>query len=133
MVTEDAYPLPRERNLIVGILLILAAAAWGVVAWQSVTVRDDTMMRAGSLTMGMAAPLFLAVWVAMMVAMMFPAATPMILAFRGSHNGANSSAAGRSCRLGSSSAPISSSGHWPVCSRMPSPSAPTVSRVGRPG
>jgi predicted metal-binding membrane protein len=33
------------------------------------------------LTMGMAAPLFLATWVTMMVAMMFPAAAPMILLF----------------------------------------------------
>ncbi|MGH2945072.1 MAG: DUF2182 domain-containing protein [Solirubrobacteraceae bacterium] len=33
------------------------------------------------LTMDMAAPLFLAVWVAMMVAMMFPTAAPMILTF----------------------------------------------------
>ncbi len=33
------------------------------------------------LTMGMAAPLFLAMWVAMMAAMMFPAAAPMILLF----------------------------------------------------
>jgi predicted metal-binding membrane protein len=81
MATGTAYPLPRERNLIVGILLILAAAAWGVVIWQSVAMRDTTMMHAGSLTMGMAAPLFLAIWVAMMVAMMFPTATPMILAF----------------------------------------------------
>ncbi len=81
MAIGNAYPLPRERNLIVGVLLILAAAAWGIVAWQSVAVRDDAMMHTGSLTMGMAAPLFLAVWVAMMVAMMFPTAAPMILAF----------------------------------------------------
>ncbi len=81
MATGNAYPLLRERNLIVGVLLILATAAWGVVAWQSAATRDDTMMHAGTLTMGMAAPLFLAVWVAMMVAMMFPTATPMILAF----------------------------------------------------
>jgi predicted metal-binding membrane protein len=33
------------------------------------------------LTMGLAAPLFLGMWVAMMVAMMFPAAAPMILLF----------------------------------------------------
>jgi predicted metal-binding membrane protein len=33
------------------------------------------------LTMGMAAPLFLGIWVAMMVAMMFPTAAPMILMF----------------------------------------------------
>ena len=32
-------------------------------------------------TMGMQAPLFLAVWMVMMVAMMFPTAAPMILAF----------------------------------------------------
>ena len=32
-------------------------------------------------TMGMRAPLFLTVWVVMMVAMMFPTAAPMILTF----------------------------------------------------
>src|SRR5262245_29551867 len=32
-------------------------------------------------TMGMAAPLFLAIWIVMMVAMMFPTAAPMILTF----------------------------------------------------
>ena len=31
--------------------------------------------------MGLRAPLFLAIWVAMMVAMMFPTAAPMILTF----------------------------------------------------
>ncbi|MGH2361520.1 MAG: DUF2182 domain-containing protein [bacterium] len=36
-------------------------------------------------TMGMAAPLFLAIWVAMMVAMMFPTAAPMILTFARIH------------------------------------------------
>ncbi|WP_244571283.1 DUF2182 domain-containing protein [Mesorhizobium carmichaelinearum] len=34
-----------------------------------------------SLTMGMQAPLFLAVWMIMMIAMMFPTAAPMILTF----------------------------------------------------
>src|SRR5207248_9965515 len=32
-------------------------------------------------TMGLSAPLFLATWIAMMVAMMFPTAAPMILTF----------------------------------------------------
>ncbi len=32
-------------------------------------------------TMGVAAPLFMAIWIAMMVAMMFPTAAPMILTF----------------------------------------------------
>lgn len=81
MQTGNAYPLPRERNLIVGILLILSAVAWAIVIWQATVMRDTTMMHAGTLTMGMAAPLFLAIWLAMMVAMMFPTATPMILAF----------------------------------------------------
>ena len=39
---------------------------------------DDEMMGP---TMGLAAPVFLAIWVAMMVAMMFPTAMPMILTF----------------------------------------------------
>ncbi len=82
MATEQPYPLPRERTLIIGVLLALATAAWAVVIWQSLALRDDAMgMRADALTMGMAAPLFLAIWVAMMVAMMFPAAAPMILTF----------------------------------------------------
>ncbi|MHB8627506.1 MAG: DUF2182 domain-containing protein [Aggregatilineales bacterium] len=37
------------------------------------------------LTMGMDAPLFLAIWVVMMVAMMFPTAAPMILMFARVH------------------------------------------------
>ena len=38
-------------------------------------------MAMASPTMGMRAPVFLAIWVVMMVAMMFPAAAPMILTF----------------------------------------------------
>jgi predicted metal-binding membrane protein len=38
-------------------------------------------MAMGSPTMGLRAPLFLAIWVSMMVAMMFPTAAPMILTF----------------------------------------------------
>jgi predicted metal-binding membrane protein len=37
------------------------------------------------LTMGMSAPLFLAIWVAMMVAMMFPASAPLVLTFARVH------------------------------------------------
>jgi predicted metal-binding membrane protein len=75
------YPLPRERNLILGSLLLLAAAAWVLLIWQS-TVMDDEM----SLTMGMSAPLFIALWVVMMIAVMFPTAAPMILMFNRIHN-----------------------------------------------
>lgn len=74
--TLAAYPLPRERNLILGSLLVLAAAAWGLLIWQS-TVMDNEM----SLTMGFGAPLFIALWIAMMVAIMFPTAAPMIMMF----------------------------------------------------
>jgi predicted metal-binding membrane protein len=99
--------LTRERNIILAVLLILAAAAWGIVIWQSVSMNSGNMSMSGAmdmapespamdgmgempagqasasmdLTFGMQAPLFLAIWVAMMVAMMFPSAAPMILTF----------------------------------------------------
>jgi len=76
-----SYPLPRERNLILGSLLALGAGAWGLLVWQS-TAMDDEM----SLTMGMGAPLFIALWIAMMVAIMFPTAAPMMLMFNRIHN-----------------------------------------------
>src|SRR3954464_1186862 len=38
-------------------------------------------MAMNSATMGLRAPLFLAIWVVMMMAMMFPTAAPMIVAF----------------------------------------------------
>ncbi len=72
-----SYPLPRERNVILALLLLLAAGAWAVLVWQSASMDAGAM----GLTMGMAAPLFVAIWVVMMVAMMFPTAAPMILMF----------------------------------------------------
>jgi predicted metal-binding membrane protein len=78
--TAASYPLSRERNLILGALLVLAATAWALLAWQA-RVMDEGM----SLTMGMGAPLFLAIWIAMMVAIMFPTAAPMILVFARVH------------------------------------------------
>lgn len=80
MAGTAAYPLPRERGLILGALLVLAAAAWGLLIWQAGAAGGEGMMGGGP-TMGLGAPLFLAIWVAMMVAMMFPTAAPMILAF----------------------------------------------------
>jgi hypothetical protein len=52
---------------------MLAAAAWALLVWQALTVDAATAMMP---TMGMGAPLFLAIWVAMMVAIMFPTAGP---------------------------------------------------------
>jgi predicted metal-binding membrane protein len=72
-------PLSRARALILGSLLVLAAAAWVVLIWQSSMSEPEDMDN--MLTMDMGAPLFLAIWVAMMVAMMFPTAAPMILTF----------------------------------------------------
>jgi len=62
--------LPRERTLILALLLILASASWVILIWQSWTANG---MGTG-LTMGMGAVLFLAIWIVMMIAMMFPTA-----------------------------------------------------------
>ena len=72
-------PLRLQHNVILVLLLALAAAAWAVLVWQH---GDATMdMTMASPPMGLRAPLFLASWVVMMVAMMFPTAAPMILHF----------------------------------------------------
>jgi len=75
----EARPLSVQRSIILGVLLVLAAAAWAMLAWPGADANMDMAM--GSPTMGLQAPLFLAVWVIMMVAMMFPTAAPMILTF----------------------------------------------------
>jgi len=69
--------LQRERTLILALLLILAAASWVILVWQSRTASGMGM----GLTMGMGAAVFLAIWVVMMIAMMFPTVAPMILVF----------------------------------------------------
>jgi len=69
--------LQREQVLFLALLLILAAASWALLIWLSRTVLTMSM----GLTMGMGAALFLAIWVVMMVAMMFPATAPMNLTF----------------------------------------------------
>ncbi|MGB9056140.1 MAG: DUF2182 domain-containing protein [Pseudolabrys sp.] len=72
-------PLRVQHNIILVLLLGLAAAAWAVLVWQH---GDATMdMTMGSPPIGLRAALFLASWVIMMVAMMFPTAAPMILTF----------------------------------------------------
>jgi predicted metal-binding membrane protein len=73
------FPLARARVLILGSLLVLAAAAWTALVWQSSITGMDQVEN--MLTMDMGVALFLAVWVAMMVAMMFPTAAPMFLTF----------------------------------------------------
>lgn len=69
--------LQREYRLFLTLLLILAATSWVMLIWQS-----SMMKRMGmGLTMGMGATPFLAIWVVMMIAMMFPATATMNLAF----------------------------------------------------
>lgn len=58
-------------------LAVLTLVAWGILIAQA---RGMSGMATG-LTMGMDAALFLAVWIVMMAAMMFPAAAPMVLMF----------------------------------------------------
>ncbi|HEV8634365.1 MAG TPA: DUF2182 domain-containing protein [Chloroflexota bacterium] len=77
MAATTGGPLARERNLILALLLVLAAAAWILLAGRAGVAGEMGM----GLTMGMAAPVFLGIWLAMMVAMMFPTAAPMILMF----------------------------------------------------
>ena len=72
-------PISFQRNVILGLLLALAAAAWAALVWQGAGADMDMAMNLP--TMGLRAPLFLAIWVTMMVAMMFPTAAPMILTF----------------------------------------------------
>lgn len=79
MDDAQANSLSVQRNIILGLLLALAAAAWAVLVWQSGGTNTDMVMN--SITMGLRAPLFLTIWVVMMVAMMFPTAAPMILTF----------------------------------------------------
>jgi predicted metal-binding membrane protein len=76
---RQADPFSVQRNAILGLLFALAAAAWALLVWQSADAGMDTAP--ASLTMGLRGPLFLAIWVVMMVAMMFPTAAPMILTF----------------------------------------------------
>jgi predicted metal-binding membrane protein len=78
-----APALERERRALLGALLVAAAGGWLVVLRHAGggSGHDDMAMGGVDLTMGMGAPLYLAMWMAMMVAMMFPAAAPMVLAF----------------------------------------------------
>ena len=68
-------PLSVQRNVVLALLLALAAMAWAVLVWQARS--GDADMAMASPTMAMQAPLFLAIW----VVMMFPTAAPMILTF----------------------------------------------------
>ncbi|TPN83611.1 DUF2182 domain-containing protein [Mesorhizobium sp. CU2] len=73
--------LTSQRNIILALLIAVAAGAWTLLIREQFGIAADMGMAMYSPTMGMKAPLFLAVWMVMMVAMMFPTAAPMILTF----------------------------------------------------
>jgi predicted metal-binding membrane protein len=68
-----------QRSLILALLVGLSGGAWALMIWQG--AGQDAHMRTASPSMGLGAPFFVLVWVAMTVAMMFPTAAPMALTF----------------------------------------------------
>lgn len=82
--------LTLQRNIVLALLIAAAAAAWTLLVRQQVGMDEGMRMDMYSPTMGMTAALFLAVWTIMMVAMMFPAAAPMILTFHQVQSGKRS-------------------------------------------
>ena len=79
MNTTQPNYLLLQRDVLLVSLLGLATAAWAVIVWQAAPVGAG--MAIPSPAVGPRALLFLAMWVLMMVAMMFPTAAPMVLAF----------------------------------------------------
>lgn len=73
-------PLRTQRKIILALLFLIAAGSWALLFWPRANPHAAHMARLGP-TMGLAAPLFSAAWTVMMVAMMFPTAAPMVLAF----------------------------------------------------
>jgi predicted metal-binding membrane protein len=85
-----ATPMSRARaGILLGLLLLTVGSWWLVIAAPHGAHHSATP------TMGMSAPLFLAVWVAMMIATMFPAVAPMLLMI--ARIDASKRTAGKSC------------------------------------
>lgn len=81
-IAPAAVRFARQRNVVLAGLLVVAALAWVLIVQQARTDAGMDGMPAGlGLTMGMSAPVFVAMWTVMMVGMMFPASAPMILTF----------------------------------------------------
>lgn len=68
-----------QRNAILALLIALSVAAWALLIWQG--AGHDAPRSMASPSMGLGAPLFIAVWLAMTIAMMFPTVAPMALTF----------------------------------------------------
>lgn len=81
MVEVRTDPILRQRNVILGLLIAVCAVAWAWLAWQGAEMHRHASSPMASPTMGMEAQFFVAMWMAMTVAMMFPTAAPMLLTF----------------------------------------------------
>jgi predicted metal-binding membrane protein len=71
----------RQRSAILAVLLALAVLGWAVFLTQAREPMAMSDEMGPDLTMGGSWRLFLLTWVAMMVAMMFPAAAPMVVMY----------------------------------------------------
>ena len=83
---HGAYSLLERRAtiIVVSCLVVLAGIAWLLAVQQApgMTNMGSLAMVGAPMSMSLSAPLFMAMWVTMMVAMMFPAVAPMVLAHR---------------------------------------------------
>lgn len=84
---RSAYSVLERRAtiLVAGVLLALGAAAWLLTVQRAQGMGEMVQGLAqtgGEATFDMAAPVFLAMWVTMMVAMMFPTIAPIVLLHR---------------------------------------------------
>src|SRR3974390_2374895 len=80
MSTTRPSTLRLQSNAILALLLAIAVAAWTVLVWQqNHNARMDVPMAETAVHREVS--LFLADWIVMMVAMMFPAVAPMALTF----------------------------------------------------
>jgi predicted metal-binding membrane protein len=79
-IVNNTRALRLQNNAILALLLAIAVAAWTVLVWhQGHHARMDVPMAAPALYREVSH--FLADWTVMMVAMMFPVAAPMAIAF----------------------------------------------------
>lgn len=89
-------PVSRDTAVVIGAMVLLSALAWAYLVWMPVDGMARGILARGDDSMdsmpmpsdlmdvsGWAAslPLFVAMWVIMMVAMMFPAVSPVVLLF----------------------------------------------------
>src|SRR3990172_497737 len=84
--------LGKQEKIIILVLVILSVVSWIVTVFHAHSMNSqmstemDMPMGMGNHSMIFEAPLFLVMWVVMMIAMMFPAVVPMVLIFSKVHD-----------------------------------------------